>query len=90
MQQHISCETSTYTTQNGEVNTKFSFIPSPGTHMAFFNGKRMVVERTREKAMVDLSNGLPFETVKLYTVGRGIYIYIYAHIYIFTCIHSPI
>ncbi|XP_046857883.1 mitochondrial chaperone BCS1-like [Xenia sp. Carnegie-2017] len=67
--QHLSVETTFHQNDTGKINTKFDFIPSPGTH--FFNYKNhwIRVERSREKGMLDLHMGTPWETVTLTSLG---------------------
>lgn len=50
--------------------TQFEFIPSPGTHFLRYKRNWIRVERNREKQMLDLNTGVPFESVTLTTIGR--------------------
>ncbi|XP_044728738.1 mitochondrial chaperone BCS1 [Chrysoperla carnea] len=73
--QHLSVETSFIQKDSGQVQTKYDFIPSVGTHLFRYKGTWIQVERTREKQTIDLHLGLPFETVTLTAFGRdrGVY-----------------
>jgi chaperone BCS1 len=68
--QHLSVSTTFHQEQNGKINTKFDYIPSPGTHYMFYNRNWIKVERSREKAMLDVQNAAPWETVTLTAFGR--------------------
>jgi len=68
--QHLSVETTFTQAENGSVTTKFDFIPSPGNHFFRYRNTWIQVERQREKTMVDLNSGTPWETVTLRTIGR--------------------
>lgn len=69
--QHLSVETTFSQSETGKVNTKFDFVPSPGSH--FFSYKRnwIRVDRHREKQMIDLHRGAPWESVTLTALGRN-------------------
>lgn len=68
--QHLSVETTYQQLETGKVKTKFHFVPSPGVHYFWYRGKLIKVERSREKQMVDLHSGSPWETVTLTSLGR--------------------
>jgi chaperone BCS1 len=53
------------------VRTNFDMIPSPGTHFIKYKRTWVQVVREREKSMIDLNSGTPWETVTLTTVGRS-------------------
>ena len=46
--QHLSVETSFTQNNTGHVKTKYDFIPSIGTHIMYYSGTWIKVERTRE------------------------------------------
>ena len=73
--QHLSVQTTFNQSQTGKISTQYDFVPSPGIH--FFNYKRtwIRVERTREKQMMDMQVGVPFEVVTLTALGRNRDIY---------------
>lgn len=73
--QHISCNTSFTQNETGKILTAFDFVPSPGTHFFRFGSTWIRVERTREKQMIDLNTGIPWENVILTAIGRnrGVY-----------------
>ena len=50
--------------------TQFDFIPSPGTHFMRYKKNWIRVERNREKQMLDLNTGIPWESVTLTALGR--------------------
>ncbi len=68
--QHIGVDTRVVQHDNGTNSTHFEFVPSPGRHYLWFKRHLIQVEREREKTMVDLSSGTPWETVKLTMIGR--------------------
>lgn len=73
--QHLSVETSFVQRDTGHVSTEYSFIPSIGTHIMFYRGNWIRVERTRQQATLDIQMGIPFETVELTAFGRDRNIY---------------
>ena len=70
--QHMSVVTTFSQAQSGKVNTRFGFIPSPGTHFIRFRRNWIRMERTREKPMAGVD---PFESVTLTALGRDKSIY---------------
>jgi chaperone BCS1 len=68
--QHIGVDTRIVSHDNGTNTTHFDFVPSPGRHYIWYKRHLIQVEREREKSMVDLSSGTPWETVKLTLFGR--------------------
>ncbi|XP_051870448.1 mitochondrial chaperone BCS1 isoform X1 [Pristis pectinata] len=73
--QHLSVETSYHQHESGKISTTFDFIPSPGNHFVWYNRKWLRVERNREKQMIDLSTGTPWETVTLTSLGTNRHIF---------------
>lgn len=69
--QHLSVETSFVQRDTGHVATEYSFIPSIGTHIMFYRGNWIRVERTRQQSTIDIQMGIPFETVELTAFGRN-------------------
>ncbi|CAB1328386.1 unnamed protein product [Coregonus sp. 'balchen'] len=55
----------------GRVHTQFDFHPNPGNHIIWYGRKWIRVERTREKQMVDLHTGTPWESVTFTAMGRN-------------------
>jgi chaperone BCS1 len=70
MRQHVSVETYARKLDNGAVKTSFDFVPAPGQHFVTYRGHLLYIERTREKQLVDLQSGTPWETLRLTTLGR--------------------
>ncbi|KAK1165459.1 mitochondrial chaperone BCS1 [Acipenser oxyrinchus oxyrinchus] len=68
--QHLSVETSYLQHESGRVHTQFDFLPSPGNHIIWYQRKWIRVERTREKQMIDLHTGTPWESVTFTALGR--------------------
>ncbi|MBN3314496.1 BCS1 protein, partial [Atractosteus spatula] len=68
--QHLSVETSYMQHESGRVRTQFDFLPSPGNHIIWYKKKWIRVERTREKQMIDLHTGTPWESVTFTALGR--------------------
>lgn len=69
--QHLGVETTFLQHDNGSVSTKFDFVPSPGRHLIHYNRHWIQVVREREKTMIDINSGTPWETVTLTAVGRS-------------------
>eukprot|EP00112_Aurelia_sp_Birch-Aquarium-sp1_P004520 Seg1512.6 transcript_id=Seg1512.6/GoldUCD/mRNA.D3Y31 product="Mitochondrial chaperone BCS1" protein_id=Seg1512.6/GoldUCD/D3Y31 len=69
--QHLSVQTSYHQNETGKIKTTFDFAPSPGTHFFWYKKNWVRVERNREKGMVDLHSGAPWETVTLTSLGRN-------------------
>ncbi|XP_078408842.1 mitochondrial chaperone BCS1 [Cetorhinus maximus] len=69
--QHLSVETSYLQHESGRISTTFDFVPSPGNHFIWYNSKWLRVERNREKQMIDLHTGTPWETVTLTSLGSN-------------------
>lgn len=69
--QHLSVQTSYHQHDTGKISTTFDFGPSPGTHFFWYKKNMVRVERNREKGMVDLHSGAPWETITLTSLGRN-------------------
>ena len=72
---HLSAETTFQQLENGSIRTRFDFVPSPGVHFFWYKRTWIRVERNREKQMVNLQTGTPWETVTLTALGRDRSIY---------------
>lgn len=73
--QHLSVETTFRQSDAGKIDTAFEFVPSTGSHFFRYKYTWIRVERTREKQMVDLHRGAPWESVTLTAIGRDKNIY---------------
>ena len=73
--QHVSVDTSFRQHENGKIDTQFHFVPSPGVHFMWYKRTLIRVERNREKQMIDLNSGTPWETVVLTSIGRNKLVY---------------
>lgn len=69
--QHLSVETSYLQHESGRVSTKFDFVPSPGNHFIWYKNKWIRIERNREKQMIDLHTGTPWESVTFTSIGTN-------------------
>jgi chaperone BCS1 len=69
--QHLSVETSLIANSTNSSKVKFNFVPGPGQHLLFFNGKYMLVQRFREQQMVDFNSGKPWEKIEFTSLGRN-------------------
>ncbi|XP_054442133.1 mitochondrial chaperone BCS1 isoform X2 [Pteronotus mesoamericanus] len=67
--QHLSVETSYLQHESGRISTKFEFVPSPGNHFIWYQGKWIRVVRSREMQMIDLQTGTPWESVTFTALG---------------------
>ncbi|EGV60180.1 Complex III assembly protein translocase and chaperone [Yamadazyma tenuis] len=72
---HLSVETNFVQHNNGAVTTKFSLVPGPGKHLIRYKGAFMLVNRERSGKLIDMTNGSPFETVRLTTLYRDRYLF---------------
>ncbi|XP_050404397.1 mitochondrial chaperone BCS1 [Patella vulgata] len=68
---HLSVQTSFHQSETGKINTNFDFVPSPGSHFFRYRNTWIRVERSREKQMVDLQSGTPWETITLTAISRN-------------------
>lgn len=68
---HLSLETKFQSFENGRVETKFSYVPAVGSHFMKYKGAWFKVDRAREKELVDLSSGSPWESVVLTTRAQN-------------------
>ena len=55
---------------NGSIHASFQLVPGQGKHIFKYRNAYFQVERTRERAMVDISNGTPWETLSITTLSR--------------------
>jgi chaperone BCS1 len=80
---HLQIQTSKVNRPDGATHTHFSLVPGPGRHILRYRNAFIAVNRQREKTL-DLSAGIPFETVTLTTL------YSYRHIFqeLFTEAHQ--
>ncbi|TPX41256.1 hypothetical protein SeMB42_g05653 [Synchytrium endobioticum] len=71
MSHHLAVET-TYPKRDDHTSTTPSFVlaPGPGTHYFRYKRAWFKVDRQREKAMVDLHSGTPWETLTFTTLAR--------------------
>ena len=70
--QHLGVETTFHQDPaSGNVSTKFDYVPSTGRHWITYRRRLIQISRDREKSMIDLSSGQPWETVTLTAVGRN-------------------
>ncbi|KAK3093339.1 hypothetical protein FSP39_014256 [Pinctada imbricata] len=68
--QHLSVNTTFHQTETGRIMTRYDFVPGPGAHFFAYKNHFIRVERKREKNVMDVSSGTPFESVVLTTIGR--------------------
>ncbi|KAJ8905961.1 hypothetical protein NDN08_002462 [Rhodosorus marinus] len=68
---HLSLETKFRSFENGRVETEFTYVPAVGAHFLSYRGAWFKVTRAREKEMVDLTSGSPWESVVLTTRNRN-------------------
>lgn len=73
--QHLSVETSFEQSETGLIKTRYDFIPSVGVHYFRYRNNWIKVDRNREQSTLDLHMGIPFETVKLTSLGRDKSVY---------------
>ncbi|KAJ3136714.1 hypothetical protein HDU90_003092 [Geranomyces variabilis] len=66
----LAVETSFVRRDNGSVQSNFSLVPGPGRHYIRYDGAWFQVERQRERNMIDLKSGTPWETITLTTLSR--------------------
>lgn len=68
--QHLSVDTNFQQHETGKITTTYEFIPSVGVHLFRYGNTWIRVERNREQHTLDLSMGIPWETVTLTAFGR--------------------
>ena len=68
--QHLSVQTTVHQFETGRIETRFDFMPSPGRHILLYKNTLIFVQREREKQMIDLHSGTPWESVTLTTLRR--------------------
>ncbi|KAJ3215139.1 hypothetical protein HDU67_000767 [Dinochytrium kinnereticum] len=66
----LSLETSYAKRDNGSAVTSFTFVPAPGRHFMRYRNAWLLVERARERGMIDLKSGSPWETVTITALNR--------------------
>ncbi|KAJ3417585.1 hypothetical protein HDV05_000042 [Chytridiales sp. JEL 0842] len=66
----LSVETTFQRRENGSSYARLSMVPAPGRHYLQYRSSWFQVERTRERAMVDLKSGTPWETVTITALAR--------------------
>ncbi|KAJ3036448.1 hypothetical protein HDV00_002732 [Rhizophlyctis rosea] len=66
----LAVETSFVRRENGSSETSFQLVPGPGKHYFKYAGAWFQVERQRERQMIDLKSGTPWETITLTTLSR--------------------
>ena len=55
---------------NGASSVRFDYAPCPGRHLLRYQGRYLMIERTREQQAVDFNTGQPWEKLQLTAVGR--------------------
>lgn len=68
--QHLSLQTTFYRSDNGNVETKFDYVPSVGSHFFKYKGTWIHVERKREKQTMGQIGQMP-EFVSLRMLGSN-------------------
>jgi chaperone BCS1 len=66
----LSVETTFQRRDNGSSYAKLAMIPAPGRHFLRYRSSWFQIERTRERTMVDLKSGTPWETVTITALAR--------------------
>lgn len=65
----LSVETQVVKHDNGATSARFELVPGPGRHFFKYRSAWFAMERSREKQMIDLTSGSPWETVTLTTLA---------------------
>jgi chaperone BCS1 len=65
----LSVETQVVKHDNGATSARFELVPGPGRHFFKYRHAWFAMERSREKQMIDLVSGSPWETVTLTTLS---------------------
>lgn len=66
----LSVETTFVRHANGSSAARFSLVPGQGKHFFKFRNAWFQVERQRERTMIDLKSGAPWETLTITTLSR--------------------
>lgn len=67
---NLSVETNYLQHNNGAITTTVNLVPGLGRHLIRYKGSFMLVHRERSNQIVNISNGTPFEAIKLTTLYR--------------------
>ncbi|TPX37985.1 hypothetical protein SmJEL517_g00404 [Synchytrium microbalum] len=70
MSHQLSVETTYSKRDDGSALASFVLAPGPGSHYFRYKRAWFKVERIREKAMIDLKSGTPWETITFTTLSR--------------------
>jgi hypothetical protein len=68
---HLGVETRFARHESGKIDTTFGFVPGPGRHWFWYDGRLITVHRERDPSVIDFKNGSPWESVRLTTFGRS-------------------
>ena len=68
--QHVGVETQFSQSASGVVSSQFELVPSPGDHSLWYRHRLVQYTRSRDRGMVDMQSGAPWETVTLRCFGR--------------------
>lgn len=72
---HLSLKTQ-MTNEKNKKNVLFSFLPSVGNHLLFYDNHFIFVERNRDKNMIsEVNRSMPFENIKLSTFIWSKYVF---------------
>ncbi|SOV12317.1 mitochondrial chaperone BCS1, putative [Plasmodium sp. gorilla clade G2] len=72
---HLSLKTQ-MTNEKNKKNVLFSFLPSVGNHLLFYDNHFIFVERSRDKNMIsEVNRSIPFENIKLSTFIWSKYVF---------------
>ncbi|KAJ3011876.1 UNVERIFIED_CONTAM: hypothetical protein HDU68_001481 [Siphonaria sp. JEL0065] len=66
----LSVETSFARRDTGSALASFALVPAPGKHFVKVGDAWLQIERQRERSMLDLQSGKPFETVTITALTR--------------------
>jgi chaperone BCS1 len=66
----LAVETTFKRNPNGSVASTFTFVPGPGMHFFKYKNAWFKVERHRERTMIDLKSGTPWETLTITGLSR--------------------
>lgn len=66
----LAVETTFMRRENGSVISEFSLVPGQGKHFLKYKNAWFQVERRRERTMLDLKSGTPWETLTITTLSR--------------------
>lgn len=68
---NVAVETTVVQLDDGQFTTRSTYTPGQGMHFFFHKNRVIRLDRERSANVVDISTGIPWETLKFTTFGRN-------------------